>query len=146
GLTGTDGTYLLTVSATGIQDAATNAGTGSAADTWVKNRSAARRVTDVVDVTPDPRNTAVSTVDVLLSEVVNLATFDFNDITLTLNGGSNLITGAVTVTFVSGTTYRINNLSGLTATDGTYLLTVSATGIQDAAGNAGTGSAADTWV
>src|SRR5207237_681002 len=79
-------------------------------------------VLDVVDVTPDPRNTSVSTVDVVLSEVVNLATFDFNDVTLTLNGGSNLITGAVTVTFVSGTTYRINNLSGFTGADGTYVL------------------------
>src|SRR5207253_575112 len=32
-----------------------------------------------------------------------------------------------------------------TATAGTYVLTVDATGIQDLAGNSGTGSASDTW-
>ena len=35
-------------------------------------------------------------------------------LTLTDNGGPNLITGAVTITLVSGSTYSINGLSGLT--------------------------------
>ncbi len=102
-------------------------------------------VVSVGPVSPDPRNTAVSTLDVVMSETINLSTFNNQDITLTRNGGGNLITGAVTVTQVSGARYRINNLSGLTGASGNYVLTVNAGGIQSTLGMSGTGSASDTW-
>lgn len=102
-------------------------------------------VVDIIDVSPDPRTTAVATVDVVLSRVISLASFGFQDLTLSRNGGSNLITNAVVVTFLAGTTYRIGNLDALTTTEGNYLLTFSAVGIQDASGNPGTGFATDTW-
>jgi hypothetical protein len=43
-------------------------------------------VVDVVDVAPDPRQTAVPTVTVVLSKEIDLSTFDDSDLTLTLNG------------------------------------------------------------
>jgi hypothetical protein len=99
----------------------------------------------VVDVSPDPRATSVSSIDVVLSETIVLATLTSADFTLTRDGGANLLTGAESVTFVSGTTYRLNGLAGLTGAAGTYTLTVSMTAVQDLAGNSGTGSAADSW-
>ena len=65
-------------------------------------------------MSPNPRNTSVGSIDVTFSEPVNLATFTDTALSLTDNGGSNLITGAVTVSLVSGSTYQIKGLSGLT--------------------------------
>ncbi|MFM6403817.1 MAG: hypothetical protein ACKPGT_03855, partial [Microcystis sp.] len=73
-------------------------------------------------------------------------TFNWQDITLTRNNGTNLINNTVTVTGINDTTYRINGLSGLTATDGTYNLTVNGSGIQDLSGNSGNGTQSESWV
>ncbi|MFM7437007.1 MAG: Calx-beta domain-containing protein, partial [Snowella sp.] len=53
---------------------------------------------------------------------------------------------AVTVTAINDTSYRINGLTSLTATDGSYTLTVNGSGIQDLSGNAGTGIQTESWV
>ena len=67
---------------------------------------------------------------------------------MTDNGGPNLITGAVTISLVSGTTstYQIGGLSGLTTAKGTYMLTVNASSIQVPAGNFGTSSMSTSWL
>ena len=90
----------------------------------------------------------MGSVDVTFSAPINLSTFSIANLSLTDNGGSNLITSAVTIALVSGTTatYEIGDLSGLTTAEGTYVLTVNASGIQDEAGNAGTGSMSTTWL
>ena len=75
-------------------------------------------VTDVINVSPDPRNSAVNTIDVTFSGAINGATFDYNDVTLTRNGGPNLSNASVSVSLLSGNTYRISNLAPLTATGG----------------------------
>jgi hypothetical protein len=59
-------------------------------------------VTSLTGVAPNPRNTPVWTVDVTFSEPVNLATFTPSDLSLTDNGGPNLVSGAVTISLVSG--------------------------------------------
>ncbi len=100
---------------------------------------------DVVDITPDPRNSAVDTVDVTFSGPINGGTFTGADITLTRNGGANLIDGGVTVSLVSGNAYRIANLAALTANEGSYTISVSGAGISDANGNGVNGSVSDSW-
>ena len=100
----------------------------------------------VTPVSPNPRNTPVSTISVSFSEPINPANFDDQALSLTDNGGPNLITGAVTVTLVSGTTYQIGGLSGLTTAKGHYTLTVNAADIQDQNGNPGTGSLSTSWL
>ncbi len=79
-------------------------------------------------------------VDVVFSEVINLETFDYQDISLTRDGGANLITDAVTIEFLTENTYRINGLTNLTETPGTYQLRVNSTAVEDLAGNAGLSS------
>ncbi|MFN0055447.1 MAG: S8 family serine peptidase, partial [Planctomycetales bacterium] len=101
---------------------------------------------DVIDVSPDPRSTSVSSVDVTFTEAIDPTSFDYRDLTLTRNGGANLITSGVSVALDSGTTWRISGLSGLTGSTGTYVLSVSLSGIVDALGHRGTGAISDTWV
>jgi hypothetical protein len=103
-------------------------------------------IVSIGPVAPNPRNTPVSSVDVTFSEPIDLSTFDYHDLTLTLNGGSNLITNVVTTSLVSGSTYQIGGLSGLTTAEGHYSLAVDASGIQDQYGNLGTGSMSTTWL
>jgi hypothetical protein len=143
GLTADEGVYVLTVGATGVETPSAQAGTGSASTTWTMDTTAPT-VTSIQAVT-SPRNTTVGTLDFTFSEAIAFATLDFSDLTLTRNGGANLLTAAQTITNVVGNTYRIDNLAGLTATDGDYVLTVIASGVQDLAGNAGTGTSARTW-
>src|SRR5262249_15042238 len=102
-------------------------------------------VIDVVDVSPDPRETAVSTVDVIFSEPIDLGTFTRHDLLLTRGGLPIALDDTVTVAYLDATTYRISGLDAFTAFTGVYELTVLAGGVDDAAGNVGTGSAADQW-
>ena len=102
-------------------------------------------ILDVVDVVPDPRSIPVSSVDVVFSEPIDLSTFDTSDMTLTRDGAPVMLGPAVTVALVSGATYRISGLAGFTQGAGDYVLTVNGSGIRDAAGNAGTGSASDMF-
>ncbi len=103
-------------------------------------------VSSIASVTPNPRNTAVSTVAVTFSIPVNPSSFSASTLALTDNGNAVAITSAVTLSLVSGSTYDINGLGGLTAAEGTYNLTVNASAIDDAYGNPGTGSLSTSWL
>jgi len=150
-LTNNDGNYTLTVNASGIEDTSGKLGTGSLTETWIKaatgnSDTTPPIVTDIIDLLIDPRNQPVSNLNVTFSEKIDLSTFNWQDITLTRNGGTNLINNTVTISATNDTTYRINGLSGLTTTDGNYTLIVNGSGIQDLSGNAGTGTQSETWV
>ncbi len=84
--------------------------------------------------------------NVTFSKPIDPSTFTDAALSLTLNGGANLITGEVTIALVSGSTYAISGLAGLDAADGNYMLTVNGGIISDLAGNAGTNSLATSWV
>ncbi|MCY2993082.1 MAG: FG-GAP-like repeat-containing protein [Planctomycetota bacterium] len=100
---------------------------------------------DIVDVSPDPRDTAVSAVDILFS--VAVSGFDLADLQLTRDGSSNLLTAAQTLTTSDSITWTLGNLTGLTDTVGSYVLGLTAanSGIRDAVGNALTTDASDAW-
>jgi hypothetical protein len=136
------GTWAYSVQAV---DAAGNASSlGLALNVTIDTTSPT--VTSVQDVSPDPRTTSVSTLDVVFSKPINLSTFTFANLGLTLNGNPVALTGAVTTGLVSGSTYQISGLDSFTAAAGTYVLTVNATGIQDLAGNFGTDSGSESWL
>ena len=59
------------------------------------------QVSSISAVSPNPRNTPVSTIDVTFSEPVGTWRLQHSALTLTDNGGSNLITAAVTLTPIS---------------------------------------------
>jgi hypothetical protein len=100
------------------------------------------------------RNTSLSSVEVVLNEPAGSNGFSTGALTLTDNGGPNLITGAVSITLVvtsvvpsaPGWTYDISGLSGLTAAEGSYTLTINAADIADTSGTPGTGSRSVSWL
>ena len=143
--TGTAGNYTLTVNGNGIYDGwGNNAGNVSAATSWAEG-NAAPVVQSIAAISPNPRHVPVTSVTVTFSKAINASTFDFNDLSLTLNGGPNLITSAVTVTPSSANTFTVSGLGGLTGAAGNYLLTVNVTTVQDAGGLAGFGSQSASW-
>jgi hypothetical protein len=106
---------------------------------------AAPALSSIQQVSPDPRSAPVPSIDVTLSEQVDLATFTTADISLTRNGVLVELPEGVTVTHVSGTTYRIGGLGPVTSLAGSYVLTVTGAGISDRAGNSGSGSLSEGW-
>ena len=99
----------------------------------------------MVEPVTDPHHTPVNTLDFTFSEAINVSTLTSADLTLTRDGGANLLTGSELITLVAGNTYRISGLDALTEVDGAYVLTVDASGVRDVAGNTGTGLATTGW-
>ncbi|HEV3310540.1 MAG TPA: right-handed parallel beta-helix repeat-containing protein, partial [Chloroflexota bacterium] len=103
-------------------------------------------VSSIASVSPNPRNSAVSSIDVAFSEAINTSSLTVGALTLTDNGGANLINSGVTLSLVSGDTYAIGGLSGLTTAQAEYTLSVNAADIQDQNGSAGTGTFSTSWL
>ncbi len=104
--------------------------------------------TSIASVTPNPRNAIVSAIDVTFSVPIDTSSLAPGALTMTDDGGSNLINGGVFLGLVHGTTttYAIGGLAGLTTTQGQYMLTVNAADIQDQYGNRGTGTDSTSWL
>ncbi len=99
---------------------------------------------DVANVTPDPRDTAVSSIDVAFSEAVTGV--DLRDFILMRNG-MKVMPPEASLTKVNDTTYRVAGLAAATGFAGQYMLKLEKTGsgITDAAGNALASSESDNW-
>ncbi len=145
-LTGAEGSYQVTLTAagSGIQDLAGNPLGSEAIDTWVLDIT--EPTGDILDVEPDPRNSSVSQITIGFDEAVT--GFELSDLTLTRDGGANLLTGAQTLTTSDNITWMLGNLAGLTDVAGSYQLTLTAagSGVQDLAGNALGLGVSETWV
>ena len=98
---------------------------------------------DIVDVSPDPRNTNAGIVTINFNE--DVTGVDIGDFTLTRDGNSVDISG-LSLTQISSSQYTID-LSSVTADDGNYELALNAagSGILDAVSNAFTDSAFESF-
>ncbi len=96
----------------------------------------------ITPVSPNPRNTAVNSVEIVFSETVSHV--DVNDFTLTCNGGTNLLTGAETLSSTDNITFTLD-VSALTTTDGAYVFDVAVSDITDTVGNPLDASAQSSW-
>jgi hypothetical protein len=145
GLTSDEGSYELRVveAGSGIVDLAGNSMTSDAAETWAVDLTPP--VVAIVPVAPDPRNLAVN--ELTIQFTTEVTGFDLSDLTLTRNGGANLLTVAQMLTTADGLTWTLGGLAGLTADDGTYLVTLVAagSGIVDLAGNPLAEGASESW-
>ncbi|MFT5524521.1 MAG: hypothetical protein ACI9HK_002476, partial [Pirellulaceae bacterium] len=143
-VTTADGNYVLTLTAvgSGIEDLSGNLLLDNASDGWLMDATAP--VADILDVSPDPTMTEVTSLTVNFSEqVLNL---DLADFTLTAGGTSvDLLAGGATVTVIDTLNYAVN-LNGLAAADGNYVLTLTAnSGVADLVGNAVVGATVEAW-
>jgi len=78
--------------------------------------AAGRLTADIVDVSPDPRNSAVAEVNIVFNQSVT--GLDVGDLRLTRDGGANLLTGGEPLTTSDGVTWTLGGLYGLTGTGG----------------------------
>ena len=101
---------------------------------------------NVVDVAPDPRPNPVGSIAIVFSHAVT--GLDLADLTLTRDGGANLLSSSQTLSTSDDIHWTLGNLRGITDALGTYdlTLTAAASGIADAAGSALAADAADRWV
>jgi len=99
---------------------------------------------DIIDVTPDPRTTAVASITIALNRRVTGV--DVSDLRLTRNGIDVPLTGAV-IASTNGVLWTLSGLTATTSSIGIYTLTLNAgsSGIVDTAGRALASSASDTW-
>ncbi|MDB5391826.1 MAG: hypothetical protein JWM11_7472, partial [Planctomycetaceae bacterium] len=145
-LTNADGVYFLTVpqSATGIVDLAGNALAGGASTNWTTDVTPPSAV--IAPVSPDPRYTPVSSVNIVFQERVS--GFLLSDLSLTHDGGQNLLSGTQTLTTVDNITYTLGNLTGITGNLGDYVLSLQPanSSIQDQVGNMLVDGATDEWI
>jgi len=141
-LTSAAGIYQVTVDATGVADLDGNPGQGSRSLSWTLDTTPPE-VLSIIPTVEGMRNLPVSTLDVVFSE--SLAGFDLAALSLTLDGGVNLVTPAVDIEAIDGTTYRITGLLPLTQPEGLYHLTIDTSLLEDLAGNAGTTLAERDW-
>jgi hypothetical protein len=82
---------------------------------------------DIVDVRDPRAQSPVDSIKIVFSQAVE--GFDVSDLTLTRDGGPNLLTGAQTVQSTDGgRTWLLRNLRDLTTPVGRYTLTLNATG------------------
>ncbi len=100
----------------------------------------------IAAVAPSPRDTPVASLTIQFRTPVS--GFDLNDLTLTWDGGANLLTSAQTLTTTDQQNWTLSNLAGLTAYDGTYQLTLHAagSGIVDGEGTPLASDASTAWV
>ena len=143
-LTASAGEYVLTALAGGVEDTDGTVGTGTRTSAW-SMVTTGPQIAALEQLTTNPRNIVVASLDVTFVAPINGSTFNWQDLVLTRNGGANLITSAVTVQSVSPTVYRIANLNWVVGQEGEYALTVNAAGVTDLAGNPGSGSANVAW-
>lgn len=127
-----------------------------ATDVWVRTNTAP--TADILDVTPDPRNSPVSSVTITFSEPVRASQFTNTDLRLTRNVGTTQVPVALSASNnpipVSpdangfATTFVVPNLGPLTSTAGLYrltLITTDSTRITDQQGSFLAFQALDEW-
>lgn len=144
GLTVPDGDYVFTINMANVKDTAGDSGTGTLSTGWTMD-TAAPQIASLEDV-QSPRNIVVQSLLVTFSKPIVPGSFDYHALTLRHNAGDNLITSDVKVAQVNGTTFRVSNFTWVIGYDGTYILTVDASGVTDLAGNRGRGTMARSWV
>jgi len=142
-LTAADGVYEIAVAGAGIRDYGGNAAAGTLSTRWA-NGAAGPYVVSVAAAAA--AGGPVDAVEVAFSAPVDPATFALADLSLSRDGGADLVDDRVVIEAVSATTFRVHGLGGLTGTDGRYVLAVRASGVTGSTGLAGVGALETAWV
>jgi hypothetical protein len=145
----TNGTVDLADGGRSITARQTESGKAESADSAALSVTidTAAPTADIADVSPDPRSSGVSSVNVVFSEAV--ANVDVSDFSLTRSDANIPLTVDQSPTSADDITFTVPSLLSLTSVSGTYVLSVSFApplGITDLAGNGLAAPASDTWV
>ena len=144
-ITGSNGTYTLklTASGSGIADAAGNVISSDATTNFTLDTTAPTAT--ITAISPNTRSSALSEMQIVFSEPVYGLTL--SALSLNNGAGGNLLTSSQTLTTTDNITYTLGNLSSITNANGTFTLTVTASGsgVSDAAGNALSGNSSASF-
>lgn len=140
-----DGSYLLTIDATGIADPGGRAGVRAGTASWTMD-AVAPRITALETPATNPRNVVVQSLEVIFDKEIDPATFTTANILVTRDGVVVPTDGRLTIEPSGGSAYRIRGLNWFVGMEGAYVVTVDAAGVFDRAGNAATGSVRSNWV
>ncbi|HEX3996961.1 MAG TPA: pre-peptidase C-terminal domain-containing protein [Pirellulales bacterium] len=118
----TNQSLVATASASGTYYIEVTGGGGTTGEYFLST-SVAPSVS-VTPIAPNPTNTAVSQLQIVFNGPV--AGMSLADLSLSLNGGPNLLTANQTLTTTNDTSFTLGNLGSLTAANGVYALSVAA--------------------
>lgn len=135
----TNGSHTVSVMAT---DAVGNTSTRSAGLTFTVDTLAPTG--SIVEVTPDIRDTSVTTISFQFSEAVG--SFELADVGLTRSGSPVTLTGATLTPSSDGHSWTLTLPESLTAADGLYQISVTTGSITDLAGNAIAPVPSESWL
>ncbi len=102
-------------------------------------------LTDIIDVTPDPRDASVDTIRAQFSEEINTSTLTFEDLGLTRNGTVVPLDDSIIISDLGDGLYEFGGLASFTSPAGVYRFSLDASGVTDYADNVGLGAEVDTW-
>jgi len=98
-----------------------------------------------IDTVPEKFVTKpVSSLTVVFSKPIDPATFSYEDMTLRVQGGANLMDASVTITKIDPVTFKIN-FGTKTLADGFYVLNIQTAQISDLTGTSGEFGKQATW-
>ncbi len=96
-------------------------------------------------VSPNPATSAVPALTIQFNRPITGLTWQ--DVTLTRDGGANLVTSATTLTSADNLTFTLGgNLASLTSYAGTYALSFNTAGFADASGNTVSTPMTESWI
>lgn len=143
-ITTSDGNYIVSLAASpSITDSSGGYLASGASATFTIDTTPP--TVNISPVSPNPTNSAVSAIQIVFSEPVT--GISIAALSLSSDGGPNLLTSSQTLTTSDNVTFTLGNLSSLTAANGNYTLTLTAagSGITDLAGNPLAGGAVTSF-
>lgn len=129
------------VDATTVTDPVANPGVGTVTDSFEVVAVQPPAVKTIGPIVASTRGTPLSEpVALEFVQAIDPATLTLADLSLTRDGGPNLLTGTsgAKIRPISNTKFQIGGLAGLTSSAGRYLLTVDTRGIKNDFGDPGT--------
>ncbi|WP_460945774.1 PKD domain-containing protein [Spirosoma daeguense] len=102
------------------------------------------KVDSITGAPPQPASTQITNLKVYFNKRINPATFTYEDLSLTLQGGPNLINSSVVITQLDSASFNID-LSAITIGNGFYTLTAQAANVEDSYGISGTTGKQVSW-
>ncbi len=111
---------------------------------WKVNAGEAPQIVSIGGIPTAMVTEQVPTATVAFNKPIDASTFTYEDLTLRLQGGNDLMNSSVTVTALDAYNFEID-LSSLTTGDGYYVLTVQADEIYDQTGISGTVGKQASW-
>lgn len=111
---------------------------------WVPADTAEIKVVEISGAPVQPITEPLSELTIVFNKEIDASSFTFEDLSLELEGSSNIADNSIIITRVADVTYKLD-ISSHTTGDGTYELTVNTANINDNAGNTGKESETVTW-